>query len=101
MTALESKTALYFASLQIDWIEEMAHADIHIIPLESSVEDNEDVQFFEQEPLQDNGEFMSMIWKGLKKTYKLVNDLHKKKKSSLFLGLFFFSLFFFYLFSKK
>ena len=41
MIASESKTTSYFASLQIDCTEKMAHADIHVIPLESSKEDDD------------------------------------------------------------
>jgi len=35
MIAIESKTTLYFASLQIDWMKETAHADIHVAPSRS------------------------------------------------------------------
>jgi len=66
--ASESKTTPYFVSQQIDWTEEMVHEDIHIVPSESSEEDEDDDQFFEQEPSQDNREFMVNIWEGLKKT---------------------------------
>jgi len=55
--AVENRTSPYYASLQIDWTLETAHADIHNVILESSEED-EDEKFFEQEPLQDNREFM-------------------------------------------
>ena len=42
---LENKISPYFASLQIDWTNEIAHVDIHIVPSESFEEDD---QFFEQ-----------------------------------------------------
>ena len=61
MIASESKTAPYFASLQIDWTEEMTHVDIHIVPSESSEENNDDDQFLEQEPSQDNRGFIVKI----------------------------------------
>ena len=59
--------------------EEMAYVDIQVVPSESSEEGDDDDQFFKQEPPQDYREFMSMIWKGIKKICKLVKDLHKKK----------------------
>ena len=35
MITLESKTAPYFTSLQEDWMEEMAYANIHVVLSES------------------------------------------------------------------
>ena len=57
MLAIESKTAPYFASLQIDWTEEMVYVDIHVVSSESSKEDDDD-QFFEEKPPQDNKDFI-------------------------------------------
>jgi len=39
----------------------MAHVDIHIVPSESFEEDKDDDQYLEQEPPQDNREFMVKI----------------------------------------
>ena len=81
MIAIESKTAPYFASIQINWAEGMTHADIHVIPLQSSKEDKDDDQFFEQVPPQDNRELMVKFWEGFKKTYKLVKITQEEKSS--------------------
>ena len=64
MIRLESKVAPYFASLQVDWTEEMAHVDIHVVSSESFEEGDEDEQFFKQEPPHDKREFMVKIWEG-------------------------------------
>ena len=56
----------------------MAHADTNVVPSESSEEDNDD-HFFEQELPHDNRKFMLKIWEGLKKIYKLVNGLIRRK----------------------
>ena len=42
LIALDRKTVPYFASLQVDWTKEMTHADIHLVPSESSKEDDDD-----------------------------------------------------------
>ena len=77
--AVENRTSPYYASRQIDWKLETAHANIHNVISSKSSEEDEDEKFFEQAPPQDNREFMKMIWKGIQKTYKLVKGLRKKK----------------------
>ena len=40
---------------------------------------NEDDEFFEQEPLKDNRALMTLIWEGIKCTYKKIKVKNKKR----------------------
>ena len=68
----ESVSSSYQTSLQIDWIPAMLQEHVVIASSSPSESKDEDDEYFNQEPLEDNREFMILIWEGIKKIYKLV-----------------------------